>query len=93
MKNLLLLFSILFFLCANLAEAQSSLPDSSHVLVVYKLPDPNNPADTISQSIKNYYQQRRGIPSSNIIGLNQIQNNVVINYGVLVQRKMEFRVN
>lgn len=74
MKNSLLLFSVLFILCFELAEAQPSLPDSSHVLVVYKLPDPNNPADTISQSIKNYYQQRRGIPSTNIVGLDSLFN-------------------
>lgn len=68
MKNSLLLFSILFFLCINLAEAQTSLPDSSHVLVVY------NFLDQTSIDVKNYYQQRRGIPESNIVPLNSLFN-------------------
>lgn len=63
MKNLLLLFSILIFLCINVAEAQPSLPDSSHVLVVY------NSLDQTSIDVKNYYKLRRGIPSSNIVHL------------------------
>lgn len=48
MKNLLLLFSILFFLCINFAEAQTNagIPDASTVLVVY------NGNSGISDSVK-----------------------------------------
>jgi len=74
MKISLLLFSVLFILCIKLAEAQITLPDSSHVLVVY------NSLDQTSIAIKNYYQQRRGIPESNIVPLDELEDSILINY-------------
>lgn len=63
MKIYLLFFS-LFIGCAINIIAQAptfaGLPRPEHVLVVYELPDPNNPADTISRAVKDYYQLRRG---------------------------------
>jgi hypothetical protein len=68
MKNSLLLFSVLFILCFDLAEAQQSLPDSSNVLVVYNL------LDQTSIEVKNYYKLKRGIPSTNIFPLDSLFN-------------------
>lgn len=74
-----LYFSVLFLLCFNIAEVQAqtyaNIPGPENVLVVYKLPDPNNPADTISRAIKNYYVTARGIPGVNVVGLDFIMNN------------------
>lgn len=73
MKNFWLHIILILF-CGNFAEAQTptytGAPDSSHVLVVYKLPA--NPSDTISQSVMNYYQLRRGIPETNIVSLDDL---------------------
>jgi hypothetical protein len=74
MKNSLLLFSVLFFLSINFAEAQTptdaGIPEGQHVLVVYK--QPTSLQDTlglISDSVKEYYKNARNIPESNIVGL------------------------
>lgn len=74
MKNLLLLFSVLSILCNNLAEAQTptdaGIPESQHVLVVYREPvDINDTLGTISKAVMEYYQQKRNIPGSNIVPL------------------------
>lgn len=79
MKNLLLLFSILFLISINIAEAQTptdaGIPDANHVLVVYKHPtDPNDSLGLISQAVKNYYQEKRGIPQSNIVPLLNLED-------------------
>ncbi|MBV6418876.1 MAG: hypothetical protein DAHOPDDO_00086 [Ignavibacteriaceae bacterium] len=82
MKNSLLLFTVSFLLYINVADAQPNLPDSSHVLVVYKVP--TSPTDTLgmlSDSVMQYYVSARGIPITNIVPLNQIQDSVIINYG------------
>jgi uncharacterized protein (TIGR03790 family) len=68
MKNFLLVVSILFFLCFNLAEAQPSLPDSSNVLVVF------NSLSQISGAVKDYYINARHIPEDNIVHLDQLTN-------------------
>jgi uncharacterized protein (TIGR03790 family) len=74
MKNLLFLFSILFILCISFADAQSptdaGIPESQHVLVVYKQPiDENDSLGLVSEAVKNYYVSARNIPSSNIVRL------------------------
>ena len=75
MKNLLLLFSIIFLLYISYVEAQTNIPDSSHVLVVYKAPtSENDTLGLISEAVKDYYQLRRGIPESNIVALNSLFN-------------------
>ncbi len=67
MKNSFLLFSILFLFSFNIAEAQTptnaGIPDANRVLVVY------NSLDQTSIDVKDYYQNARGIPSSNIVPL------------------------
>lgn len=53
----------------------AGLPDSSHVLVIYKEPvDENDTLGLISEAIKDYYQLRRGIPDENIFGLEDLIN-------------------
>lgn len=67
-----LLFSlVLFLLCVTIAEAQTyaNAPGPENVLVVYKLPDPNNPTDTISRAIMDYYTTARNIPAVNVVGI------------------------
>lgn len=68
MKNLLLL-SFLLLLNYNITEAQTNagIPDASTVLVVYRVPV--DESDTLSRAIKDYYQNARGIPESNIVPL------------------------
>ena len=67
MKNSFLLFSILFLFSFNIAEAQTptfaGIPDANRVLVVY------NSLDQTSIDVKDYYQNARGIPESNIVPL------------------------
>ena len=60
-----LLFSILYFLCYTLAEAQTyaNIPGPENVLLVYNL------NSGISDSVKIYYRDARGIPASNIFGI------------------------
>lgn len=77
------LFSVIFiFLCLNQAEAQTNanISGPENVLVVYK--QPSSPTDTlgwISDSIKNYYQNSRGIPEINIVPLNNlISHNITV---------------
>jgi hypothetical protein len=76
MKNLLVFFLILFTLSTNVLEAQTptdaGIPDANHVLVVYKSPE--NPADTLSQSLANYYKYVREIPESNICPLDSLRD-------------------
>lgn len=55
-------------------------PGPEHVLVVYKVPDPNNAADTISRAVKDYYKLRRGIPESNICRLDSLDTLVTVTY-------------
>ncbi|GAB4294315.1 MAG: hypothetical protein Kow0098_15830 [Ignavibacteriaceae bacterium] len=54
-----LCFAVLFLLCFNIAEVQAqtyaNVPGPENVLVVYKLPDPTNPADTVSKAVMEYY--------------------------------------
>ncbi|NCS89222.1 MAG: hypothetical protein GW789_10840 [Ignavibacteria bacterium] len=61
-----LLFSFLCFLCYTLAEAQTyaNIPGPENVLLVYNL------NSGVSDSVKIYYRDVRGIPASNIKGLN-----------------------
>lgn len=49
----------------------ASLPDSSHVLVVYKS------LDQASIAVKDYYKLRRVIPQINIVGLEDLINDVI----------------
>ncbi len=77
MKNSLLLVFILFLLGFNIAEAQTptdaGIPESQHVLVVYKEPiDENDSLGIISEAVMNYYKDARNIPSSNIVPLNNL---------------------
>lgn len=76
-------FTILFLLslCTYIAEAQQTPtfadpPGPEHVLVVYKVP--TGPTDTLGfisrDSVKNYYQNARQIPESNILGLENLIN-------------------
>ena len=70
MKHVIL-FCFFFFLCLKIAEAQTNanIAGTENVLVVYRAQV--NESDTISQGVKNYYQNVRGIPASNIVpGLN-----------------------
>lgn len=63
-------FCFFLLLCCNMAEAQTyaNIPDSSHVLVVYKHPtDDNDTLGNISKDVMEYYQQARGIPAENIV--------------------------
>jgi hypothetical protein len=54
----ILLFSFVFILCLNIADAQTNagIPDASTVLVVF------NGNSTLSDSIMQYYVAARGIP-------------------------------
>lgn len=63
--------SLLCFEIADvLAQTNATIPGPENVLVVYRLPDPNDQADTISRAIKDYYVNARGIPSiTNVLGL------------------------
>jgi hypothetical protein len=64
-----------FFLCYNVTEAQThaNVPGPENVLVVYKHPiDEYDEIGQISEAIKDYYQTARGIPGSNIVGLNSL---------------------
>ena len=71
MKYFWSLFAILL-LCINNADGQTptdaSIPDANHVLVVY------NSLDQTSVDVKDYYQNARGIPSSNIVPLDSLVN-------------------
>ncbi|MCZ7611750.1 MAG: hypothetical protein M5U17_16530 [Ignavibacterium sp.] len=75
MKNSLLFLS-LFIFCTISAVAQTPTfadpPGPEHVLVVYKVPDPNNPADTISRAVKDYYVDARNIPDYNVVHLTEL---------------------
>ncbi|NCQ18358.1 MAG: hypothetical protein COZ80_00650 [Ignavibacteria bacterium CG_4_8_14_3_um_filter_37_9] len=68
MKHVLL-FCFFFFLCLNIVEAQTNanIAGTENVLVVYR--GPVNESDTISQGVKNYYQNAHNIPNKNIVGL------------------------
>ena len=72
---LISLFLIILYTISTEAQAPTyaNIPGPENVLVVYKLPDPNNPADTISQAVMNYYVNARGIPTVN--ELNKQLNN------------------
>ncbi|MDY0083986.1 MAG: hypothetical protein RBR74_12450 [Ignavibacteriaceae bacterium] len=70
MKHSLLFFSLFIFSTIHIIAQTptfAGLPGPEHVLVVYKLPGPNNPADTISRAVKDYYVNARNIPASNIV--------------------------
>ncbi|MCZ7611741.1 MAG: hypothetical protein M5U17_16485, partial [Ignavibacterium sp.] len=84
MKNLLH-FCFFSFLCYNIAIAQTPTfadpPGPEHVLVVYKHPfDQNDSLGLVSQAVKNYYQERRGIPESNICRLDSLDTLVTVTY-------------
>ena len=72
---LISLFLIILYTISIEAQAPTyaNIPGPENVLVVYKLPDPNNPADTISRAVMNYYVNARGIPGVN--ELNKQLNN------------------
>lgn len=73
MKNsLLILFVFSFCALRNVAQTNATVPGPENVLVVYKSPDPSNPADTISRAVMRYYQQVRGIPAENIVRLDSL---------------------
>jgi len=69
MKNLLH-FCFFFFLCYNIAIAQTPTfadpPRPEHVLVVY------NSNSTLSDSVMQYYKGARQIPNSNIVELTEL---------------------
>ena len=71
MKTIFLFF-VLFYCAANSIHSQeptnAGIPDASTVLVVYRLPI--DESDTLSQAIMEYYKNARGIPASNLVGLN-----------------------
>lgn len=82
MKQFLLVI-VLFIPCFMIGEVQAqtyaNIPLPENVLVVYKLPDPNNEADTLSRAVKDYYKTARGIPVSNIFGLDSlVSHNITI---------------
>jgi hypothetical protein len=64
MKNLIIV-SLLFILYFGISNAQTNanIPGPENVLVVY------NSSSALSDSIKDYYQNARNIPESNILGL------------------------
>jgi len=67
-----IVFSFLFILCLNVAEAQTNanIAGPENVLVVYKQPsDQNDSLGLVSQTVKNYYRDVRNIPTSNIVPL------------------------
>ncbi len=64
--TILLFVSVITQIIYSQEPTYAGLPDSSHVLVVY------NELSTTSIAIKNYYQNARGIPESNIVKLNQL---------------------
>jgi len=59
-----------FLLCFNIAEAQTyaNIPGPENVLVVY------DSLNQVSIDIKDYYQNARNIPASNIVGLTDLVN-------------------
>ncbi len=63
-------FSImfLFILCNTIADGQTNanIPGPQNVLVVY------NSNSGISDSVKTYYQQARGIPGANVARLDDL---------------------
>ncbi len=69
--KLLFIISMFFIIYLSISEAQTNanIPGPENVLVVYKAPDPNNPADTVSQAIKDYYVAARNIPTINVVPL------------------------
>jgi len=74
-------FIVSLFLCYNIAEAQTyaNIPGPENVLVVYKVPTSSQ--DTlglISDSVKTYYVNARGIPTANVIGLYLPDTTIVI---------------
>lgn len=77
-----IVFSFLFILCLNVAEAQTNanIAGPENVLVVYKQPsDQNDSLGLVSQTVKNYYVNARNIPSSNIVPLNNlISHNITV---------------
>ncbi len=60
----------LFFLCSTIADAQNymNIPGPENVLVVY------DSLDQTSIDIKDYYQNARNIPSTNVVALTNLVN-------------------
>lgn len=85
MKNYLL-FSLIFVCCVTNIVAQTPTfadpPGPEHVLVVYKVPDPEDPADTISFATMNYYKDARQIPDMNIVELSLPSDTMITYEGV-----------
>jgi hypothetical protein len=75
MKNFLLCVLVVVF-GAIISNAQTptdaGIPDAQHVLVVYKSPE--NPTDTVSRALANYYKNAHGIPESNICPLDSLRD-------------------
>ena len=75
MKHLFVLF-FFFLLCYNVAEAQTyaDILGPENVLVVYKVPTSfQDTLGRISDSVKTYYVNARGIPGVNELNL-QLNN-------------------
>lgn len=65
--------AVLFLQCFKIAEVQAqtyaNIPGPENVLVVYNL------NSSVSDSVANYYVTARGIPGTNVVGLDFIMNN------------------
>ncbi len=74
MKHLLVSF-FFFLIYYNATEAQTyaNIPGPENVLVVW------NSSSSVSDSVKNYYRDARGIPESNIVGIYLPDTNITIN--------------
>jgi len=71
MRHLFVLF-FFFLLYYNVTEAQTyaNIPGPENVLVVYKVPTSfQDTLGRISDSVKTYYVNARGIPAVNVVGL------------------------
>jgi len=74
MKQFIFITFIIFF-CFNAVNAQTNanISGPENVLVVYRPPiDQNDSIGIVSQAIKNYYVNERGIPNSNVVPLNDL---------------------
>ncbi|TAL65135.1 MAG: hypothetical protein EPN88_09980 [Bacteroidetes bacterium] len=69
---ILICFFVLLSNKTIIAQTYANNPRPENVLVVY------NKLDSTSIQVKNYYQTARGIPQVNIVGLEQLIDNVNI---------------
>lgn len=84
--RILIPINLILFMCMTSVNAQTNanIPGPENVLVVYKIP--SGSTDTlglISDSVMNYYKTARGIPASNIIGLDNLSNHDITIDGVM----------